>query len=139
MRSLLFKALPFAVFAFLGGCGPSGPPLAPVQGKVLLKGGTPLSVGVIEFEPTTPGPAARGRIQSDGSFELLTDGRKGAVLGSHRVAIVAGLANAVPNNHATQHKIPMPSRKYSSFSTSQLERTVTASEGNQFTFELDPE
>jgi hypothetical protein len=74
------------------GCGPGtgdehGVPLVAVKGKVTYKG-SPLTRGIIEFEPQTAGRLARGNIQADGSFVLTTykDG-DGVAAGLHRVCV----------------------------------------------------
>jgi len=71
------------------GCGSdNGLDLAKVRGKITLKG-EPISYGSIMFEPEQPGPPAIGSIGADGSFVLSTEtSGDGAVVGSHRVAII---------------------------------------------------
>jgi hypothetical protein len=72
-----------------GGCSdPSGLQLEPVSGVVTYHG-KPLPGGTIVFHPTgaAQGPQAVGAIQKDGAFEILTLGKPGAVVGTHRVTI----------------------------------------------------
>lgn len=72
------------------GCGsgkPNRPPVAVVNGKVLLDG-QPLETGSIETSVDS-GRGALGSIQG-GQFELSTYGTNdGAILGTHKVAVIA--------------------------------------------------
>jgi hypothetical protein len=71
----------------LTGCG-SHSGLGSVHGVVRLDG-KPLTTGTVRFVPTA-GRAASGKIESDGSFVLGTYGKSdGALIGTHRVAIIA--------------------------------------------------
>src|SRR5262245_37336246 len=74
------------------GCAPQAPALAPVHGRVCYRG-TPLYTGTIVFAPHglrgTSGSLARGDIQPDGTYVLHTEGSSGAVVGWHRVTVVA--------------------------------------------------
>ncbi|WP_165250989.1 hypothetical protein [Paludisphaera soli] len=79
-----------AVLLATTGCGPgNGLSLARVSGKVTYKG-EPVTFGTILFEPEKPDvPPAAGSIGKDGGFILSTeDPGDGAVVGSHRVAII---------------------------------------------------
>jgi len=81
---LLLGAVLFAM-----GCGEvSGLPLASVEGSVAY-GGKLLDHGKVVFSPQggTPGPAAYGNIQPDGSFVMRTTGHEGAAVGSHKVTV----------------------------------------------------
>jgi hypothetical protein len=70
------------------GCSPSDANLAPVEGVVRLDG-QPLTSGKVLFQPTA-GRGAMGLIQSDGTFTLGTyRDADGALIGEHKVAIVA--------------------------------------------------
>jgi len=83
-RHLLLGAVLFAV-----GCGEvSGLPLASVEGSVTYDGKL-LEHGKVVFSPqgATPGPAAYGNIQPDGSFVMQTTGHEGAAVGSHKVTV----------------------------------------------------
>ena len=70
------------------GCGPGGRlKTAPVTGKVTLDG-KPLTFGLLIFSPAN-GRAAKGQIQSDGSFVLGTyEETDGAILDRHQVAVM---------------------------------------------------
>jgi hypothetical protein len=74
------------------GCGQSGPKLAPVSGKVTLDG-KPLPGGTVSFyADATKGNQSKdiptGKIK-EGSYELLTEGRKGAPPGAYKVVVFA--------------------------------------------------
>jgi hypothetical protein len=74
------------------GCNsaPSGPPLAPAEGVVLLDG-KPLSGADLMFQPQgeTKGQAGYGRTDAAGKFALTTPDtkRNGAAVGAYRVTI----------------------------------------------------
>jgi hypothetical protein len=86
-RWLLSSALVFAL-----GCG--GVKFAPVSGRVTLNG-EPLVNAVVSFQPVkaegaaqAPAPESTGKTDKNGEFTLAAaDGRKGAWVGKHRVAI----------------------------------------------------
>jgi hypothetical protein len=62
--------------------------LAAVEGVITYQGKL-LDHGKVVFSPQsgTPGPAAIGTIQADGSYFMQTAGREGAAIGSHRVTV----------------------------------------------------
>jgi hypothetical protein len=78
---------------FVAGCGgASGPPTAPVKGKVTFEGQS-VTGGNVTFAPIAEpgklesGAPATGAVQSDGSFVLGTNTESdGAVIGKHRVS-----------------------------------------------------
>jgi hypothetical protein len=74
------------------GCGPGGPPRAPVSGTVTLDG-KPLPRGTVQFVPDasrgTNGPTGVGSIDAQGRYEIQTTGAPGAILGFHVVGVVA--------------------------------------------------
>lgn len=118
------------------GCGPTELELAPVTGKVVFPDGKPVVGAMIEFADLH-GSGARGKTDADGRFELTTGGRKGAVVGTHRVAVVHmiiadGAAAHVKARHARLVIHP----KYATFETSGLHREVKAGP-NDFILELD--
>lgn len=63
---------------FLSGCGSSESPLAPVSGTVYFND-APLTSGTIVFVPDASrgasGPLAHAQIQSDGRFQLHSEGK----------------------------------------------------------------
>ncbi len=62
----------------------------PAKGKVTV-GGKPVTTGIIVLEPLADGGStqqASGEIKSDGSFELMSPGKKtGAMPGTYRVKV----------------------------------------------------
>jgi hypothetical protein len=82
------------VAAFLPACGPGhGLTLGRVSGKVTYRG-EPVRYGFVTFQPEEregeSGPPAMSTISQDGTYALTTqDPDDGAVVGPHRVAIIA--------------------------------------------------
>jgi len=68
------------------GCG-SGLDLAPVTGRVTMNG-QPVPQGQISFVPEN-GPPAIGSIAADGTYRLSTLQEDGALVGRHKVTIMA--------------------------------------------------
>lgn len=105
----MIACLCVATLTAVPGCGSgNGLNLAKVRGKVTFKG-QPLKFGTIMFEPDdsrgTSGPSAVGPITTDGSFVMSTEeSGDGAIVGSHRVAVV-GLE---PMPEAQQKALPDP-------------------------------
>jgi hypothetical protein len=83
--SLAWGALLAAVIC--AGCGPSGPDVVPVSGRI-TKGGRPVSIVAVQFYPEQGRPSS-ARTDNDGRYELefSEDIPKGAVPGKHRVSI----------------------------------------------------
>jgi len=136
-RSLSSRALVFVFAASLvvAGCGPRGEATAIVRGKVTYNG-KPVPNGTVNFIPTK-GPAATGEIQSDGSYALTTyKAGDGAVLGDHKVVIVAmqDMGNRLPESR-TPLPPPIVPVKYTSLATSDLTAEVEKKE-NTINFEL---
>lgn len=68
------------------GCGPKGPELGAVTGKVTLDG-TPVTNGLVTFVPVGGGRPATGKTDANGQYTLMGVDGKGALLGQHRVSI----------------------------------------------------
>lgn len=84
---------PLIVFVLLAvaGCG-SGEITYPVRGTVTYQDGTPVTTGMVEFDPLAADDTkrfnARGLIHSDGTYFLTTfEEGDGAVPGRHRVLV----------------------------------------------------
>jgi hypothetical protein len=128
-----------AVFAGIAlilivGCGPKRPSMAPVKGKVLLNG-QPMIAGSVGTVPSA-GRGAHGDIKSDGTFELHTySAGDGALLGKHKVAVVAYDASAGKTPESEYGKLIVPKR-YANYETSRLTIEVSADEANTPTLEL---
>jgi hypothetical protein len=86
-RAALVAAL--VALGALAGCDSSGPPRAPIHGRVTA-GGQPLAGGRIIFTPVAPseGPATSARI-INGEYTLSEE--QGPVVGANRVQIEADL------------------------------------------------
>lgn len=85
MRTISFLSSALLCLAVIG-CGPSGPELGRVKGKVTMNG-SPLPNVLVTFEPEGGGPVATGRTDQEGHYELHSAGRKGAKVANHRVVI----------------------------------------------------
>lgn len=118
----------FAVLVGTIGCD-KGPALAPVKGTVIYEG-QPLEFGSVMFQPENGWPA-RGKIQSDGTFELYT--RKpgdGARIGPNKVRVACFEAQG-PNfasaaAEETLGRLLIPER-YTDFDTSGITVNVKPS------------
>ncbi len=80
------------ILAGIVGCGGGMPKTYPVQGKVVFKGGKPVTDGRVQFQSTTdPQFKALGDIAEDGSFSLTTyvgpKHKTGAPAGDYRVVV----------------------------------------------------
>jgi hypothetical protein len=88
LRSVILTLLAVVV----AGCGPGGPPRAPVSGTVTLDG-KPLPRGTVQFAPDagrgTNGATGVGSIDAQGRYEIQTTGAPGAIVGFHQVGVVA--------------------------------------------------
>ncbi len=76
----------------LGGCDSGLPKTYPVKGKVVFKGGRPVTDGRIQFQRSNGSPIkAMGDIEKDGSFSLMTyvgaKKRPGAPAGPYQVTV----------------------------------------------------
>src|SRR5262249_54693299 len=92
----------FACFLGLGlGCG--GGKVAPVSGRITLDG-EPLANASVTFQPMAqannpnPGPGSSAITDAEGRYTLEVVGwkRKGAIIGKHRVSIIAYQGGALP-------------------------------------------
>ena len=129
--SLVF-ALMLAALSSLG-CGDGGPAFAEVQGKVLLDG-KPMTKGFVITQPSA-GRGANGAIQPDGSFELSSGRKAGALVGSHAVAVVAYENPGAEGAEADMGKLLVPLR-YTSPMSSKLTIDVTEEGENSPVLEL---
>jgi len=126
----------------LYGCGGSeGPQVAAVEGTVTWEG-KPLADAGVAFTPEK-GPVAIGRTDEAGKFSLSTQGRNGAVVGSHRVTIEAfkplppGKQAVNPDGEVLIAPVSRIASKYSNLRESGLQANVTANDSeNNFDFEL---
>jgi hypothetical protein len=119
----------------LAGCGDGRPKTAVVRGTVTYKG-KPVPNGTINFIPAV-GPASSGEIGPDGAYTLTTFRTgDGAVLGTHKVVIVAMQALG---DKAVEAWTPLPPpivpMKYTSLGTTDLTGEVKDQE-NTINFAL---
>jgi hypothetical protein len=90
-RWTLLKVAAIGLVAIMG-CGSGMPPTYPVTGKVVFKGGGPVTDGRIQFQSAAdPGIKALAEINEDGSFSLTTYIReknaRGAPAGPYKVIV----------------------------------------------------
>ena len=121
--SVLVLGVAWTLASTFMGCGPSGPAVAPVRGKVTYKG-NPVANANIAFVPkTTGGMSAMGITDDNGNYQLTTFGKNdGALLGAHKVTIVArapfdgkippGMGAAYLEELETQGKPLIPERYF---------------------------
>jgi hypothetical protein len=124
----------------LTGCGPSGPKVYPVQGKVTLTDGTPIAYGhVILHADKSKGnesmQVCQGTI-NNGSYTIMTGARPGAPLGAYTVAIEAAKEVNPDNPYFTEW---LAHEKYIDPSKSNLTlEVVEQPEPGRYDFKLDP-
>jgi hypothetical protein len=124
----------------LSGC--SGEPfvMAPVAGKVTLKGGKPLPRGDmarIYFDPDGIKPVgnvapktAEGEIKEDGSYSLKTDMKVGAAVGSYRVRV------HIPKKYPNPEQL-VP-KKYTAYTETPWKGVEVKPGSNDLNFEVEP-
>ena len=115
------------------GCGQDTSSLAPVRGRVYFKG-EPLRGGVVVFVPDTARgghgpPLAFAAIQSDGTYEVRTEGEAGVVPGWHRVTVTSS-----PEAEAAGQRLPP---RYASPESSGLSHEVLTGQDNVIDLHLD--
>ena len=92
LRKAVVPLLVLTTLVVVGGCGPSSSlDLAPVSGTVTFRG-QPLTQGEgqVIFIPQgqTKGPQGIGTIKPDGTYEMTTANKPGAIVGTHKVTVV---------------------------------------------------
>jgi hypothetical protein len=106
----------------VAGCG--GRRLYPVRGKVVYQDQTPLTGGLVVFEPVDPTVKVStcGPIRADGTYELGTEkAGDGAPEGKYRVLVEPPRQ---PNRDARKPPPPLIHPRFRKFETSGLEYTV---------------
>jgi hypothetical protein len=115
------------------GCD-SRPPTYPVSGKVVWKGGQPvteLNGGFVTLDSVELMVSAMGAIGPDGTFKVNTfEDKEGVPAGEYKVAV-----SRPPELEETGVWVPLP-RRYESIGGSDLTLTVEPKE-NQVTLELE--
>lgn len=137
--------------SFIAGCNPDGVKLVKATGQVTYKG-NPLKGANIKFIPGS-GPMAIAITDDSGNFTITTNGRPGATLGLHKVAVTKITGSVTPAaapkpedmmkmqkenmgkaNTGPKNEIP---EKYSNPDSSGLSADVTANAAeNEFLFQL---
>lgn len=136
-RTPLMRLVAAAALAIAPGCGEDRPEVGvatyPVQGKVVLADGKPLTSGVVVFvsggEKTPP---VSGTVGADGTFAIMTDGvAAGAPAGDYKVRVEADPDAATAGTSSKKRGgMPFPA-KYTKESTSGLTATVKAEPANE--------
>ena len=136
--------------AFCTGCGrqdPQIPPLAQAVGVVTYKG-EPLAGATIMFASELQDQGYHpgiGRTNDQGEFRIRTYNLDGAVVGSHKVSIVAleysvDMTQPAKGNHSNwKPPVSLIPAKYGDHNQSNLTAEVESGITNQFDFELDDE
>ncbi len=120
----------------LMGCGPNGPQLSEVRGKVTVDG-KPVPRAEIAFVPEQAGGSpSLGRTDAEGNYRLaFTQDRYGALIGKHKVTITSKKISAseMPDTGEPVDTtfIPIP-KKYQDTLTAEVK-----SSSNVINFELD--
>ena len=88
----VFGLLLLASVAAMPGCGPAGPKLDPVSGIVTLSG-APLKSGTVTLiadasKGNTAQGTSTGKIESDGRYNISTDGKEGAPPGWYKAIVI---------------------------------------------------
>ncbi len=137
MRSAAYLSL---LTLAIAGCG-SRDACYPVGGIVLFRN-VPLAGGLIVFTPDAEkgnsGPIARAIIRTDGSFELQTDDKSGAVRGWHRITIAPPVGDSA---HYTYRDFPVRFRNPADSNLSWEVKAIKGNppeEDNQMKIELRP-
>src|SRR5262245_27281006 len=103
----------------VGGCG--NQTYFPVSGTVSYKDGTPVTAGLVIFEPANQKISARGEIKPDGSFQLGTHGdNDGAMEGEYKVLVAPP-----PLPEEGKRRRPTVHPKYQNLDATPLKFTVT--------------
>ena len=113
----------------LAGCGPSGPELGTVKGKVTLDG-APVPEAKVEFQPEDKGSASYGTTDKQGKYTLFyAAGRPGAMVGKHVVRIET--YRQMPSGRDVPERLPAWCH-----SETKLTREVTSG-ANEINFEIN--
>jgi hypothetical protein len=117
------------LLALFAGCGPSGPELAPVSGRVMLNG-RPLENADVVFQPAGSKRPSYGQTDAEGRYQLaFKRGEAGALVGDHTVLISV--------SPEIVRKPPHIPPRYNTLS--ELKREVKSGEENVFDFDIKTE
>ncbi|MBN2216965.1 MAG: hypothetical protein JW719_06285 [Pirellulales bacterium] len=133
--SCVLRAVLCAALLGTAGCGADKPEMGSVRGKVTLDG-APVSGGCV-ISYTESGRGAHAMIQSDGTFELETNEYgKGAVVGKHRLTVVAYDGNPTAELESDRARLLIP-HKYTQPDSSGLSVVVSAGKEEHVVLELE--
>lgn len=88
-RNLIFFVAGWVALGLIAGCGGSGPPRVTVGGKVTLDD-QPVTQGFVVFFPDKDNPnrfIPRGKIDSAGNYQLITNEKSGAPAGWYKAVL----------------------------------------------------
>lgn len=124
MRTLLCAIVALVGFSAIG-CGDGGPATAPVTGKVTFDG-KPYANAIVTYSPVGGGPSAIGKSNENGEYEVFTVGKKGAVLGSHKVSVITEVTSSSSAQSAAEIRSDDPeyAKKMAAASRGQSSSTV---------------
>src|SRR5437899_2543704 len=116
-----------------GGCG-GETVFFPVSGKVTYKDGTPVTAGLVIFEPVDQKVSARGAIRPDGTFQLGTHrDDDGAMAGDYKVLVAPP-----PLPEEGKRRRPPVHPRYQNLDSTPLKFTVTRDrEKNKLKIEVE--
>jgi len=138
-RSFVLASFAVALLCAVPACDTSGVKLAKVKGHVTYKG-APLKGASVKFYPKE-GPIAIGMTDDEGNFTLTTNGRAGATIGTHKVAITkmsSDAAQAVPANPSPEDMMKMQKSQMgkSTGPKSEIPESYGSPESSQLTAEV---
>jgi hypothetical protein len=114
--------------AGLVGCGDSGPPLIPVQGKVFING-KPASEGGVTFRSVDNQMVQlAGAIRPDGTYVMLHNRQEGAPQGQYIVTVLVTETAKTADGNYTGLPRTISNQKFSNPATTPLK--VEVKEGN---------
>lgn len=137
---LASQALLTGLAVLVGGCSQGGPDTYPVEGRVQYSDGSPFPGGTIQLQlvEDKTAPIARGLIEPDGTFCLITPPDiEGVVTGAYHVA-VRGLA---PTDEPGMDERALADKstihpRFSKFESSEIQVTVEP-HPNRFTITVE--
>jgi hypothetical protein len=134
-RSAIYGCVLTTLLSGFAGCGPRGPEIASVSGRVTMDG-KPLAHATVVFIPENGRPAG-ARTDADGNYTLnFSGGRKGAIPGKSMVRITT----VREAEHDENGKVTLPGSgekvpaKYNTATT--LEFTVEPKKNNVANFDI---
>lgn len=127
-RTAIHLASIAVLTAGLVGCGDSGPPLIPVQGKVFING-KPASEGGVTFRSAENQMVQLvGAIRSDGAYVMMHNRQEGAPQGQYIVTVLVTETAKTADGKYTGLPKTISSQKFSDPATTPLK--VEVKEGN---------